>query len=903
MHQIKIIIYFCCFFILIPVINLAEVHSLYRIENPDRDIINYLEREGGLVERYFPGAFAEVYLTDDLKEMLIEKDYILRPAEARQLNKITSDSLSDDHIIGSSYHSYAAVSFILDSLVNLHSHITRLYSLGQTVLGREMWAVCITDNPDREEIEPKVKFIANMHGNEVITQEMMLFLIDTLVNSYGLDQRITNLIDSTEIWIVPNMNFDGLEMGTRMNANGIDLNRSFPDREYDLFSDPAGREPETRHIMAWSDAHNFVLAANFHSGALVANYPWDKNLPGSAGYAATPDDDTFIRLALSYSRNNPAMYASTYFEQGITNGVMWYEVPGSMQDWNYHWLDCMEITIEISENKIPPAEQLSDFWNDNRKAMLTYLEQVHTGLRGVITDSKSGDAIPAEVRVAGNEKIIQADGEFGDYYRLLESGSYDVEFWAEGYYPTIFENVIIDSGKAATLNVSLDAIPRYAFSGTVIDSFSLDGVNGAVINFYQDALLIDSVRADAIGSFAISLYEGDYQLKIRAEGYLSKTDSLQLYSDQARGFALVRLEQTWVYGTVSLQDGTSPQGAVVYCRDRTDTLSDSGRYSFENIRPAEINIFAYKTNYRTAHRQATVKNGDSLQVNFNLSPGFNDILYDFEHDSAMFTGNQDWQHGIPHDGPGHAFSGEKVWGTMLDENYKSGAHTAVLETPFMFIQGMIVPRIEIYHWYELEEGYDGGNVKISTDEGQSWQVLHPSPDYLLTALPDDYGNPLAGQPAFTGRSFEWSAATFDLSAFKDTPFIKLRFELGVDEQKEAPGWYIDNFKLFDANATVFSSMLPENLQNKPQVKLFPNPANPASRIFFKSDQAGEIKLDIFNIRGQRILSESLPAQPGQWQRFDWQGNNNHNLPVASGVYLVRVEIGGKSITKKLVLIR
>ena len=61
-----------------------------------------------------------------------------------------------------------------------------------------------------------------------------LFLIKSLCESYGLDDRITALVDSTRIHIMPSMNPDGFEnshekdrssiMG-RANDNNIDLNR------------------------------------------------------------------------------------------------------------------------------------------------------------------------------------------------------------------------------------------------------------------------------------------------------------------------------------------------------------------------------------------------------------------------------------------------------------------------------------------------------------------------------------------------------------------------------------------------------------------------------------------------------------------------------------------------------
>ncbi|MEJ2055119.1 MAG: M14 family zinc carboxypeptidase, partial [Calditrichaceae bacterium] len=156
--------------------------------------------------------------------------------------------LSSDHEIGASYHNYDAVSFILDSLAELYSEICMVENLGQTVKDRSMWSVLITDSIDSEEAEPEVKYVANMHGDELLSQEMMLFFIQYLLQNYESDYRIEKLVNTTEIRIVPNMNFDGSQQIERFNADGYDLNRNFPDRDPG-FENPDPLQPETQHII------------------------------------------------------------------------------------------------------------------------------------------------------------------------------------------------------------------------------------------------------------------------------------------------------------------------------------------------------------------------------------------------------------------------------------------------------------------------------------------------------------------------------------------------------------------------------------------------------------------------------------------------------------------------------
>ena len=280
------------------------------------------------------------------------------------------------------HHSNRQLEEVLQRVADSYPTITRLYSIGRSVEGRTLWVMEISDQPGTHEPgEPEFKYVGNMHGNEVTGRETLLNLVLYLCANYDSDPEVAMLVNETRIHIMPTMNPDGYEQAAtrgstsgRENANNVDLNRNFPDR----FGRSQGAiQPETQAVMDWIAEYPFVLSANLHGGAVVANYPYDSSTSGDAIYTATQDDDIFRQVSLSYAGANPLMRTGVncgdYFANGITNGAAWYSINGGMQDYNYLHSSCMEITIEQSCTKFPASSTLQGTWNDNLHSFLAFL--------------------------------------------------------------------------------------------------------------------------------------------------------------------------------------------------------------------------------------------------------------------------------------------------------------------------------------------------------------------------------------------------------------------------------------------------------------------------------------------------------------------------------------------------
>lgn len=350
---------------------------------------------------------------------------------------------------------------------SLYPHLTRLYSIGQSVEGRELWVMEISDHPGvHEPGEPEVKYVANMHGNEVSGRETLLYLIQYLCEEYDASNReVEELVNGTRIHLLPSMNPDGYEIAQegdysglrgRYNANGVDLNRNFPDR---FSRSQSSIQPETQAVMDWLSQYHFVLSANFHAGALVANYPYDNTPSGESIYAATPDDDIFVQLALTYSLAHPTMHEGTacgdVFPSGITNGAQWYNVDGGMQDYNYLQAGCMELTIEQLCQKYPYASDLEGIWEDNQEPLMALLAQVHSGVKGFVFDDMGEPISGAWIRVDNRGSDVKSAVD-GDYWRLLTEGSYVLSAGASGYREMSQRVVVSAEGPAMQVNFTLE---------------------------------------------------------------------------------------------------------------------------------------------------------------------------------------------------------------------------------------------------------------------------------------------------------------------------------------------------------------------------------------------------------------------------------------------------------------
>ncbi|MFQ6089479.1 MAG: M14 family metallopeptidase [Candidatus Methanofastidiosia archaeon] len=292
------------------------------------------------------------------------------------------------------YTTYEEMVSELEEISREYSEIAKLYEIGRSVQNRRLLALKISDFPWKEEDEPEVFFVANHHAREVITTEVALYFIRYVVENYEKDERVTNLVDEREIWIVPMLNPDGhvmVENGKhdqRKNANGVDLNRNYsfmwgkdnigssPGIDGQTYRGPSPfSEPETQAIKNLVESREFSISISFHSGISIILFPW--------GYVAknTPDDPMFREIASKMSLLSGYPY-------GNAKDRVIYLVNGEFDDWMYGEMGIISLTVEVygrNSSNIwkyfnPPSSEIEEVGERNLELML-YVVEVSEELR------------------------------------------------------------------------------------------------------------------------------------------------------------------------------------------------------------------------------------------------------------------------------------------------------------------------------------------------------------------------------------------------------------------------------------------------------------------------------------------------------------------------------------------
>ncbi|WP_216212346.1 M14 family metallopeptidase [Amycolatopsis aidingensis] len=254
------------------------------------------------------------------------------------------------------YHNYAEMTAALRAAARDYPGLARMSSVGRSYQGRELHMLKISDNAARDENEPEVLFTCNQHAREHLTTEMCLHIVDRFTSEYASDPTVRQLVDSREIWIIPQVNPDGSEYdiaggrykGWRKNrqGQGTDPNRNwgyrwgccggssgYPSSQTYRGTAPFSA-PETRAVADFvgsrvvGGSQQITAHIDFHTFSELVLWPYGYTYADTAPGMNAEQARRFQDIGRQMARTNgytPQQSSDLYITDGSVNDWMWAE--------------------------------------------------------------------------------------------------------------------------------------------------------------------------------------------------------------------------------------------------------------------------------------------------------------------------------------------------------------------------------------------------------------------------------------------------------------------------------------------------------------------------------------------------------------------------------------------------
>ncbi|HHE47165.1 MAG TPA: hypothetical protein ENL08_05645, partial [Bacteroidetes bacterium] len=297
--RIYAIVFSLLFVLPLQASQLAEVALISRSD------LDRLLRGGFDITCVSGGNMAEVVLHNETDVELLNETGLHYMITNRNIEAFLADRLGGRRDDMGGYRTYDE---IVEEMASIHDDFPdiagELVSIGETIEERDIWAFKISDHPEEDEDEPEILYSSLIHSREVITAEVLFNYIYYLVDNYGRDEAVTELVDTRQLWFILCNNPDGYvkneedhpdgggmwRKNCRRNDDGdiigVDLNRNFgymwgydnigssPDEGRDTYRGTGPfSEPESQAVREFVNDHNFGISMYFHSWGDLVLYP------------------------------------------------------------------------------------------------------------------------------------------------------------------------------------------------------------------------------------------------------------------------------------------------------------------------------------------------------------------------------------------------------------------------------------------------------------------------------------------------------------------------------------------------------------------------------------------------------------------------------------------------------
>jgi carboxypeptidase T len=298
------------------------------------------------------------------------------------------------------YHTYAETAADVAAVAAAKPAIVSRFSIGKSYQGREIWAVKISDNVAVDENEPEVLYDGGHHADEHMGHEMTLKILHWLADGYGTDARITQIVNTREIWIVFMVNPDGVEYDIagrkfhywRKNRQptpgsvyvGTDLNRNYDYRwggggrtstnpQAITYRGPkAFSAPETRAMRDFlasryvNGRQQIRTHITFHEAGRLVMWPYGYTLTDLPADMTRDDQVALVKIGRAMGASNgyrPQQASDLYITSGTT------------RDFAYGKYRIFSYTFEMSVRDYPDDSLIASETGRNKEAVLYLAER------------------------------------------------------------------------------------------------------------------------------------------------------------------------------------------------------------------------------------------------------------------------------------------------------------------------------------------------------------------------------------------------------------------------------------------------------------------------------------------------------------------------------------------------
>ncbi|GAB3121676.1 M14 family metallopeptidase [Streptomyces calidiresistens] len=343
--------------------------------------------------------------------------YLLEEIRQAVPDALPQDASGGDFSVTSTpsqYTSYAQMTATVNSLVSRYPNLMHRQVIGRSHQGRDIIAVRMSNNARVDQNRPEVLFSHNMHAREHLTTEMALYLMNEFATGYGQDSRITTMMNTREIWIIPSLNPDGKvwdqDSGSFRNwrknrqpnsgstAIGTDINRNFAYRwgccggsstnpASDTYRGPSAESaPETRVLTNFvrsrviGGRQQITAHIDFHTYSELILWPFGYTYNDTAPGLNQDQLNVFATVGRQMAASNgyrPQQSSDLYITDGSISDWMW----GDQGIWSYTFE--MYPRTASQGGFYPPGSVINRETARNREAVLILLENADCMYRSI----------------------------------------------------------------------------------------------------------------------------------------------------------------------------------------------------------------------------------------------------------------------------------------------------------------------------------------------------------------------------------------------------------------------------------------------------------------------------------------------------------------------------------------